>query len=152
MKIKKINKYNFNGKVYNFHCLPNENYFSEGILVHNCYKGNGGNAPVHNLSFDEFKIILDKMPPLLTQIAFGIMNISTNPDFFKMMEYSRERGIIPNYTCHGLDVTDEYAKRTSELCGAVAVSVYNKEKSYDSIKKFTDNSLKQKIYIKKINK
>jgi hypothetical protein len=108
-----------------------------------CYKGNGGNSPIHNLSFNDFKTIFHKLPKTLTQIAFGIMNISTNPDFFKMMEYSRENGVIPNYTCHGLDVSDEYAKRTSELCGAVAVSVYNKEKSYDSIKKFTDNGMTQ---------
>ena len=40
------------------------------------------------MTFDEFKIIFDKMPKTLTQIAFGIMDIKTNPDFFKMMEYA----------------------------------------------------------------
>ena len=45
MKIKRINVIeNFEGKVYNFHCTPNENYFANGILVHNCYKGNGKGA------------------------------------------------------------------------------------------------------------
>jgi hypothetical protein len=108
-----------------------------------CYKDNSGPQPTVNLSFEDFKTILDKMPPLLTQVAFGIMNISTNPDFFKMMEYCRERGIVPNYTCHGLDVTPEIAERTAALCGAVAVSVYDKEKSYNAIKMFTDAGMKQ---------
>lgn len=107
-----------------------------------CYKRNGEH-PTYNMTFEEFKTILNKMPKTLTQIAFGILNISTNPDFFKMMEYARENSVMPNYTCHGLDVTDEYAKNTSELCGAVAVSVYDKEKSYDAIKKFTDNGMSQ---------
>jgi hypothetical protein len=91
-------------------------------------------------------------PAVADKCLKAILNNPQVPDFFKMMEYSRENGVIPNNTCHGLDVSDEHAKRTSELCGAVAVSVYDKDKSYDSIKKFTDTSLKQKIYIKKINK
>ena len=59
--------------------------------------------------FEEFKTIFHKVNEkrVLTQIAFGIMNISTNPDFFKMMEYTKERGVIPNFTCHGIDMTKE---------------------------------------------
>jgi hypothetical protein len=108
-----------------------------------CYKGNGGDQPVVNMTLDQFKVIFSKMPKTLTQIAFGIMNISTNPDLFSMMEYARENGVVPNYTCHGLDVTPEIAKRTSELCGAVAVSVYSSEASYNAIKMFTDAGMKQ---------
>ena len=44
MKIKSITKEKFSGKVYNFHCLPNENYFADGVLVHNCYKSNKPNG------------------------------------------------------------------------------------------------------------
>ena len=145
VRVKRIYKEDFNGKVFNFHCLPNENYFSHNILVHNCYKSNGGDQPTHNMTFNEFKIIFSKLtePPILTQIAFGIMNISTNPDFFKMMGYAKENGVIPNYTCHGLDVTPEIAEFTAKTCGSVAVSIVNKEKTYDSVKMFTDAGMKQ---------
>lgn len=87
---------------------------------------------------------------LLQQIAFGICNIGSNPDFFKMMRYCREFDVIPNYTCHGLDMNEEYAKLSAELCGAVAVSVYNKEKSYNAVKMLSDAGcdLNQIIYIK----
>lgn len=37
MKIKRIIKENFEGKVYNLGESINHNYFVEGILVHNCY-------------------------------------------------------------------------------------------------------------------
>jgi hypothetical protein len=107
-----------------------------------CYKGNG-TGDTHNMTLDEFKIIFSKFPRTLTQIAFGIMNISTNPDFFAMMEYAKNHGVIPNYTCHGLDVTPEVARKTAALCGAVAVSLYDKQKSYDAIKMFADAGMKQ---------
>lgn len=109
-----------------------------------CYKCNGEDGDeTHNMTLDEFKTIFDKIPKTLTQIAFGIMDISTNPDFFKMMKYARQNGVIPNYTCHGLDMTPKYAKRTAELCGAVAVSLVNKEKTYDTIKLLTDRNMSQ---------
>jgi radical SAM protein with 4Fe4S-binding SPASM domain len=108
-----------------------------------CYKENGGDQPVKNMTLAEFQTILGKMPPTLGQIAFGIMNISTNPDFFPMMEYAKANGVAPNYTCHGFDVTEEVAKRTAQLCGAVAVSVYDPEKSFNAIKMFTDAGMKQ---------
>lgn len=109
-----------------------------------CYKENSSDKPT-NMSFDVFKNIVDKMPKVLTQIAFGITGVQTNPDFIKMLEYSREQGIIPNYTLSGADLTEEIAKKTSELCGAVAVSVYeaNKDLCYDTIERFTSLGMNQ---------
>ena len=108
-----------------------------------CYKCNGGDQPTHNMTFEEFKTILSKMPATLTQIAFGIMNIQTNPDFFRMMEYAREKGIIPNYTCHGLDMTPELAERTAKVCGAVAVSLVNKQMTFRTIKMLLAQGMSQ---------
>lgn len=110
-----------------------------------CYKCNGAVENVHNMTLEEFKTIFHKVSKngLLTQIAFGICDIGTNPDFFEMMRYAKENGVIPNYTCHGLDMTPEYAKLTAELCGAVAVSVYNKEKSYNAVKMLIDAGVEQ---------
>lgn len=114
-----------------------------------CYKSNG-KYPTYNMTLDEFKVVFHKMANTmmvngeevnaspLTQIAFGIMNLDTNPDFFAMAEYSREHGVIPNFTMHGLDNIDEQlARRIVLLFGACAVSVYNKEKSYNVIKSLT---------------
>lgn len=107
-----------------------------------CYKENGSGT-LHNMTFDEFKIILDKMPKILTQIAFGITDIYTNPDFFKMMEYARASGVIPNYTTSGFDLDEQAVKKTKELCGAVAVSIHDKEKAFNAIKAFTDAGMTQ---------
>jgi len=108
-----------------------------------CYKSNG-RYPTYNMTLEEFKLLFSKLGKQLTQIAFGIMNLDTNPDFFAMAEYSRENGVIPNFTMHGLDDIDEgTAGRIKEIFGAVAVSCYNREKTYDTIKKLTDEGMSQ---------
>ncbi len=119
-----------------------------------CYKQNGDcDDRVHNMTLDQFKEILNKMPPSLTQIAFGICDVDTNPDFVPMMEYALYKGVIPNFTCNGKRVTKEFASTASQLCGACAVSIVNKEDSYNAIQKFTDATAKNtKIIIKKPKK
>ena len=126
--------YNKNRLVYDGGCIGNCAF---------CYKSNG-HYPTYNMTFEEFKIIFHKMPKNLMQIAFGILNIKSNPDFFKMARYARENGVIPNFTMHGLDnITDEDAKEIKEIFGACAISVYNKEASYNTIKKLTDAGMDQ---------
>lgn len=108
-----------------------------------CYKSN---TPVGNyMNFETFKTILDKMPKTLTQIAFGVdAEANMNPDLFKMMEYSRESGIIPNLTV--ADIDDETADNIAKYAGACAVSYYptrDKNRCYDTIKKLTDRGMTQ---------
>lgn len=112
-----------------------------------CYKGNTSAAP-KNMSFDTFKKIVDKFPPTLTQIAFGITGVKINPNFIKMMEYCREIGIIPNFTLTGLDMDLAIAQRFSKLVGAVAVSIYPnwKDTGYNTVK-----ILSQDLGIKQTN-
>jgi MoaA/NifB/PqqE/SkfB family radical SAM enzyme len=109
-----------------------------------CYKNNTS-VPPKNMSFETFKIIIDKFNRVLCQVAFGITGIQTNPDFFKMMEYCREIGIIPNFTLSGIDLTNEYAEKAAKLVGALAVSAYKTDKNicYNTVKLFTDLGVKQ---------
>lgn len=109
-----------------------------------CYKNNKATAPT-NMSLDTFKRILAAMPKALTQIAFGITGVQTNPDFIPMMRHCRNQGIIPNFTLSGIDLTDAIAKECASLIGAVAVSAYQSDKTvcYDTVKKFTDLGIKQ---------
>jgi len=123
-----------------------------------CYKGNGEDIDTHHMTLDEFKKLLNKFPKFngshfLSQIAFGITDIYANPDFFDMMAYARSEGVIPNYTCHGLDLTDEAAQKTSELCGAVAVSMCREKKvAYEAVRKLLNATLDRKIIIRKKKK
>jgi len=96
-----------------------------------CYKSNKISG--RNMSFDTFKSILDKMPETLTQVAFGIGSIDTNPYLFKMMEYCRIKNIIPNITINGSRMTPQYYDNLKNYSGAVAVSNYNKNNCYNAV-------------------
>lgn len=107
-----------------------------------CYKSN---LPTNdsNMSFETFKKIFDILPKSLTQIAFGAdATLTSNPDLWKMMEYCRENGVVPNITAAQID--DETADKLVQYCGAVAISKYHdKDICYDSIKRLTDRGLHQ---------
>ena len=116
-----------------------------------CYKSNTPNGK--NMSFETFKAVIDKFPKvedkdgnkhwLMTQIAIGAdSHAISNPDLWKMMEYSRSLGIVPNITV--ADVSDETADNLIKYIGACAVSRYaNKDLCYDSVKRLTDRGLTQ---------
>ena len=106
-----------------------------------CYKSNKVSGD--NMSLETFKTVLDKMPKTLTQVAFGIGSIDTNPDLFEMMRYCQSKNIVPNVTINGSRMTDLYFMQLNNLCGAVAVSNYNKDNCYGAVKKLTDLGLVQ---------
>ena len=105
-----------------------------------CYKGNTPNG--QNMSLETFKKILDKLTPLLHQIAFGADSTGTaNPEMWDIMDYCLEKGVVPNITL--ADISDEVADKLAARCGAVAVSVYDYDTCYNSIKKLTDRGMEQ---------
>lgn len=109
-----------------------------------CYKGNT-NEPATNMTLGQFQTILSKMPPTLTQVAFGITGIQTNPDFVPMLQHCRDHGVVPNFTLSGIDLTQELAEETAKLIGAVAVSVYPQDKNvcYETVKLYTSLGVEQ---------
>lgn len=115
-----------------------------GSVCRFCYKSNGPDNP-QNMTLEQFKNILNKFPKSLTQIAFGITGVQTNPDFIPMMRYAKENGITPNFTLTGSDLTDDLADEIASLVGGLAVSVYdsNPDVCYDTVKKFSDRGIRQ---------
>lgn len=103
-----------------------------------CYKQNTSNQTVH-MTLELFKGIMDRMPRTLTQIAFGVCSINSNPDVWEIFAETRRRGCVPNVTVNGQGITDDIAAKLSSLCGAVAVSVNpeNQEIAYNAVKKLT---------------
>ena len=106
-----------------------------------CYKSNTPNGI--NMSFETFKKSIDKLPKTLTQVAFGIDSTATsNPDLWKMADYCRQIGIIPNVTI--ADISDDIADKLANVMGAVAVSRYeNKDACYDTVQKLVKRGMKQ---------
>jgi MoaA/NifB/PqqE/SkfB family radical SAM enzyme len=106
-----------------------------------CYKSNTGNKG-QNMSLETFKKIFEKLPVSIGQIAFGCGTLRKHPEMWDIFRYTRENGVIPNLTING-DVDDNEIDSIAELCGSCAVSIYDKDLSYDAIKKLTDRGMKQ---------
>lgn len=96
-----------------------------------------------NMSIDTFTKVIERLCKSITQIAFGAdSTLDSNPDIWKIMEVTRERGIIPNITV--ANISDEVADKLAKYCGAVACSRYSdKNLCYDSVKRLTDRGMTQ---------
>lgn len=106
-----------------------------------CYKQNG---PVgQNMSLATFKKILVRLPPTVTQIAFGIGDIDANPDLWDIFQHCREHDVVPNVTINGARMTSEHYDRLAVLCGAVAVSHYEDDVCFDAVQHLADAGLQQ---------
>ncbi len=121
-----------------------------GIPCSWCYKSN--NPKGTNMTFNTFKMIFHKIPRNLTQIAFGIGDIDSNLDLFKILRYCRENDynkVVPNITINGYNITNKICDKLALLCGAVAISNYDVKLTYETVEKLTNridiknNSLKQ---------
>lgn len=106
-----------------------------------CYKDNRPSGK--NMSLKTFKQICSKLPPTVTQIAFGIGDIDGNKDMFEIFKWSRKNGFIPNVTINGSHCSKEKAIALGKVCGAVAVSYYDKEETFDTVKLLLDMGLSQ---------
>lgn len=109
----------------------------------NCYKSNTREGTYMN--YETFKKVFHKLPKTLTQIAFGAdYDLKSNPDIWKIMEYCRNNDymeIIPNITVGKVD--ESTADNLVKYCGAVAVSRYDLDICYDSVKMLTDRGMDQ---------
>ncbi len=96
-----------------------------------CYKSNLPKGKW--MSFETYKKIFDKLPNTVCQIAFGIGSIKGCPDLFEILEYTKEKGVIPNITINGYGLDEETAKHLADVCGGVAVSHYDSDVCFNAV-------------------
>ena len=169
MKIKKITSKNYKGKVYNIGVRNNNNYFVNGVLVHNCYTSAKENGVFYRNPCETWKkwaktwyrrkiggIIVTNAP---FQIAIGSQNEPTYvPIFTDFLRTVRETGVIPNYTTSGsvlgyngndpekIKKREDLLDATEKYCSAVAVSLGNMRLRETALKAI-DNLLKRDVYV-----
>jgi MoaA/NifB/PqqE/SkfB family radical SAM enzyme len=106
-----------------------------------CYKANSPKGEY--MSFEKFKKVFNKFPKTLTQIAFGLGDIDSNPDLWKICEYCLKNEVVPNITINGARLNNEIVQNLVKYMGAVAVSHYDDDICFNAIKKLIDNGAKQ---------
>jgi radical SAM protein with 4Fe4S-binding SPASM domain len=144
MKIRKITSHPYKGRVHNFHCSPDEDYFSEGVLVHNCYQ----NATLdgHIMTLAQFKQILDLLPKTVNQIALGGGEPLEHPEFVGFLQACREHDIVPNFTTNGDHMTKELAAEVVKYCGACAISWHDGEGKFRAVDLLEEAGMRPNVH------
>ena len=95
MKIKKINKINYNGNVYDLTIENNHNYYISNCLVHNCHEMSNKEG-----QHGDLKVLINKTRelPAGVELAIGGGNPLAHPELLPFLMLMKNRGIISNLT------------------------------------------------------
>ena len=98
------------------------------------------------MKLSDFMSIIDHVHQHTNQVALGGRgDPNKHPKFADMLEYCRKHNVVPNYTTSGIDLTDDEIE-ASTMCGAVAVSDYEKDFTYDALQRLMDAGIKTNIH------
>ena len=91
-----------------------------------CYQ-NGLGQCEPDMILEHYKWIIDQCRGRTFEIALGGRgDPDMHRDFEEIIQYTRQNGIVPNFTTSGLGMTPEKAILCQKYCGAVAVSWYSR--------------------------
>lgn len=111
-----------------------------------CYQ-NGLHTHQPNMSLENYKRIVDECKGKTFQLALGGRgDVDQHENFEEIMRYTRENGIVPNFTSSGLGFTDEIVDICKQFAGAVAISWYRQEHTYKTIQMLLDAGVKTNIH------
>ena len=111
-----------------------------------CYQ-NGAWTELPNMTLDNFKKIADECRGKTFQFALGGRgDVDQHENFEDILRYSRECGIVPNFTSSGLGFTEDVVKLCRELCGSVAISWYRQEYTLAAIRMLIDAGVRTNVH------
>ena len=121
-----------------------------GIMGHcnnNCKICYQGDVVKPNMTLENFRRIIDESKDHITQVALGGKGDPNLHEKFKeIVEYCRLNNVVPNYTTSGNGLTEDQVKISKEFCGAVAISSYDKDFTFDAINLFLKHKFKTNIH------
>lgn len=103
------------------------------------------------MSIKDYEFILDNLSDKkwgkVFQVALGGGEPTEHPDFIKILEITRKKGIIPNYTTNGEVVSNKIIEASKKFCGAVAISINDLlVVKRELIKRYVDKEVKVNIH------
>lgn len=88
----------------------------------NCYQSAALHNTRPNMSFEIYKSIIDQVKDRTYEIALGGSgNPNDHEDFEKILKYTVDSGLVPNYTTASI-LDEKQLELSKKYCGAVAVS------------------------------
>ncbi len=108
-----------------------------------CYQGDNQES---NMKIEDYKRLIYNAKDHVNQVALGGRG---NPDehfnFYEILAYTKQCGVVPNYTTAGNTFTPEKAE-ISKMCGSVAVSMYHQDYTFSALKMLMDAGVKTNIH------
>jgi hypothetical protein len=109
-----------------------------------CYQGDKYEP---NMSLEGFKRIIDQSKDYVNQVALGGRgDPNQHENFEEILEYCVKNNVVPNYTTSGIRLTDKQISISKEYCGAVAVSMYYKDHTYNALTGLMNAEVKTNIH------
>jgi radical SAM protein with 4Fe4S-binding SPASM domain len=100
-----------------------------------------------NMPFARYKKIIDECRGRTFQVALGGRG---DPDmhgqFPEILKYTRENGVVPNFTTSGFGLDERLIPDIKKYCGAVAVSWYRNEYTVKALNLFLSAGIKTNIH------
>lgn len=111
-----------------------------------CYQ-NGLHTRQPNMTLENYKRIVDECKGKTFQLSLGGRgDVDQHENFEEIMRYTRENGIVPNFTSSGLGFTPEIVDICKRYAGAVAISFYRQEHTYKAIQMLLDAGVKTNVH------
>ena len=111
-----------------------------------CYQ-NGLKTHHPNMTLENFKRIVDECKGKTFQLALGGRgDVDQHENFAEILQYCREKNIVPNFTSSGLGFTEDIVALCKEYCGAVAISWYRQPHTIRAIRMLLDAGIKTNIH------
>lgn len=111
-----------------------------------CYQ-NGLKTHMPNMSLENYKRIVDECKGKTFQFALGGRgDVDQHENFEEIMRYTRENGIVPNFTSSGLGFTPEIVDICKKYAGAIAISWYRTNYTYRAIQMLLDAGITTNIH------
>jgi radical SAM protein with 4Fe4S-binding SPASM domain len=111
-----------------------------------CYKSSTRHGS--HMALRDYKRVIDEAAEMGTfQVALGGGNPNQHPDFEEILDYTKLKGIVPNYTTNGRGLTKGILEATQRNCGAVAVSAYPPYvETAETIRILADHKIKTNVH------
>lgn len=111
-----------------------------------CYQ-NGPGYTEPDMPLELFKKIIDECKGRTFQVALGGRG---DPDmhesFEEILSYSRENGVVPNFTTSGFGLRESLMPYVKKYCGAAAVSWYRNKYTQKAIEMFLSYGIRTNIH------
>jgi hypothetical protein len=111
-----------------------------------CYQDGLGQSE-NNMPFEKYKRVINECRGHTFQVALGGRgDPDMHENFVDILKYSRDNGVVPNFTTSGFGLKETLVPVIKACCGAVAVSWYRNKYTRKALELFISAGIRTNIH------